>query len=269
MRSVAGPAVGRERGDADRGGDRHRPALLADERPVAERLEDPLGGVPGLVAVGLGQDDRELVAAVAGRDVRRAQRRPDELRGPGQDPVAEQVAERVVDELEVVEVEHQHAQRAPAALGADDLLAQPLVQEAVVVEAGQRVAVGELAGVLVEAGVLERHRRLVGHRPGELEPLVRPSGPPICENSSTRPIAWPLATSGSIASIRLPSSTQQRDLGRVGGRVLGVDDHRLPALEDAQRLRVAGDARSTARAPRAAAAGSSRAIRAGPIGRSQ
>ena len=73
--------------------------------------------LPGVVAVGLGQDDRELVAAVAGRDVRAAQRRPDEFRGPGQDPVAEQVAERVVDELEVVEVQHQDAQAAAGRAG--------------------------------------------------------------------------------------------------------------------------------------------------------
>ena len=82
------------------------------------------------------------------------------------------MAERVVDELEVVEVEHQHAQRPACPLGPDDLLAETLVEEPVVVEAGQRVAVGELAGLLVEPGVLERHRRLVGHRPGEREALV-------------------------------------------------------------------------------------------------
>ena len=122
--------------------------------------------------VRLGQDDRELVAAVARRDVRAAQGRADELRGPGEDAVAEQVAEGVVDELEVVEVEHEHAQRPPRALGPDDLLAEALVHEAVVVEAGERIAVREVARVLVEPRVLERHRRLVGHRPGELEALV-------------------------------------------------------------------------------------------------
>ena len=37
---------------------------------VAERLEDALAPWRGLVGVGLGQDHGELVAAVAGRDVR-------------------------------------------------------------------------------------------------------------------------------------------------------------------------------------------------------
>ena len=219
MSSVPVRPSRREGGHADRRTDRHRAALLADERVVAERLEDPLRGAPGLVAVGLGQDDRELVAAVARRDVRRAQRRADELRRPGQDPVAEQVAERVVDQLEVVEVEHQHAQRAAAALGPDDLLAEALVQEPVVVEAGQRVAVGEVAGVLVEPRVLEGHRRLVGHRPRELRRSSSHDDRREWEMSSTRPIAWPLATSGSITRTFVPSAPSARPRpGRRAGR---------------------------------------------------
>ena len=112
-----GPAVGREGRHADRRADRDRTALFADIGVVAERLEDPFRGPGRFVGVGLRQDDRELVAAVAGRDIRGAQGRPDELGGPGQDAVAEQVAERVVDELEVVEVEHQHAHRAGGRAG--------------------------------------------------------------------------------------------------------------------------------------------------------
>ena len=137
--------------------------------PLVERDDDPVGGVLGGLAVGVRQDDRELVAAVARADVAGSQGRSDLLGGPGQDAVAEQVAERVVHELEVVEVDHQQGQRRLRALSPDDLLAQPLVQVAVVEEAGQLVAVGEVPGILVVAGVLERHRGLVGHRPGELE----------------------------------------------------------------------------------------------------
>ena len=39
----------------------------------------------------------------------------------------------------------------------------------------------------------------------------------------------------------MPSRTHQLDLGRVGARVVGVDDDGLLAFEDAQRLGVAGD----------------------------
>ena len=58
---------------------------------------------------------------------------------------------------------------APARpLLANHLGPQPLVEIAVVVEAGQLVPVGQASGVLVEARVLERHRRLVGHRPRDV-----------------------------------------------------------------------------------------------------
>ena len=79
------------------------------------------------------------------------------------------MAERVVDQLEVVQVDHQYAQRRTRTLRPDDLFAQSLVQEAVVVEAGELVAVCQLPGVLVQAGVLERHGGFGCHRPGEVE----------------------------------------------------------------------------------------------------
>ena len=220
--------------------DRHGTALLADERPVAEGLEDALGGDPCLVRPGVGQDEGELVAAVAGRDVRRPQGGPDQLGGPGQHPVAEEVAERVVDELEVVEVEHHHAQRPTAALRPDDLLAQALVQEPVVVEAGQRVAVGELARLLVEPRVLERHRRLVGHRPGELEALVVPADLRLREQLDEAD-RLALGDERQHREHAQAVAGQQGDLGRVGGGILRVDDHRLLALEDAHGLGEPGD----------------------------
>src|SRR5436190_5007582 len=68
-----GPAVDRERRHPDRCADGHGAALLADEGVLVERVEDPLGRPARLIVVGLGQDDRELVAAVACRDVRGAQ----------------------------------------------------------------------------------------------------------------------------------------------------------------------------------------------------
>ena len=54
----------------------------------------------------LGQD-RELVAAEAGDQVRRANESGDPLRGRHEECVARSVPERVVDDLEVVEVDEQ------------------------------------------------------------------------------------------------------------------------------------------------------------------
>ena len=86
--------------------------------------------------------------------------------------------------------------------GADGLLAEPLVEVAVVVEAGQRVAVGEGPGLFVQAGVLEGDRGLVRHRPGEAQGRSASSAIGDRESSSTSPIDWPFATSGSMTSAR-------------------------------------------------------------------
>ena len=55
-----------------------------------------------------GQDHGELVTAQAGEDVRLAHLLPQELGDAPDDGVAGVVAEAVVDELEIVEVEQQH-----------------------------------------------------------------------------------------------------------------------------------------------------------------
>src|SRR6478752_1068284 len=59
----------RERGRADGRADRHRAAALAREMMVAERRDDAGRDLVRLVGIGLGQDDRELVAAIAGGHV--------------------------------------------------------------------------------------------------------------------------------------------------------------------------------------------------------
>jgi len=125
------------------------PAAFVLEQELGDGAQQPFADAHRPFRRRLRQDDGELVAAVAGRHIRRSQRRPDQLGGPRQHAVAEQVTEGVVHELEVVEIDHHHAQWALVALCPDDLLAHPLVQIAVIEEAGERVAVGALAGVLV------------------------------------------------------------------------------------------------------------------------
>ena len=86
------PAIGGEGRRADRCRDRDRPALFAHERLVAEGVQDALHGVTRVRGVGLGEDHCELVSTVSGRHVRRAERGPDQLGGPRQDAIAEQMA---------------------------------------------------------------------------------------------------------------------------------------------------------------------------------
>ena len=94
-------------------------------------------------------EDGELVAAEARDGVAGAGRGAQAARDARQQLVAGRVAERVVDELEAVEVEEEQADRAQRAAGGDVALhplqrdVRPLEQQRAVRQAGQRVAHGE------------------------------------------------------------------------------------------------------------------------------
>ena len=129
--------------DADRG--RHVDVVLLD----LERLGDGVEQLPrdpsqhrGLVEVL--DDDHELVAAEPGQEVGVAQRGGERRAHALQELVADPVAERVVDVLEAVEVDEQHADAAAAALRLRDRLREPLVQQQAVGQSGQRVARGHV-----------------------------------------------------------------------------------------------------------------------------
>ena len=87
----------------------------------------------------------------------------------------------------------------------------------------------------------------------------------VWEMSSTRPIDWPLATSGSIARTLVPSGTIRPTSAWSADRVVGIDDHGLLALEHAERLRVAGHVEE--RRDLAEPVGRERAERLDPPGR--
>jgi hypothetical protein len=123
---------------------------------------------------------------------------------------------------------------------AHDLLTEPLVEEPVVVEAGQRVAVSERASILVEAGVLERHRSLVRHRPRQLEPLVIPADRRLGEQLD-QPDGLTLRDEREHDQDPVAIPAQQVDLGVIRRRVVGVDDDGLLSLECTERLRERGD----------------------------
>ena len=74
----------------------------------------------------------------------------------GEDAVAGEMPDAVVDRLEVVEVEDDEREAAVVAVRAGDLAGEGLVEVAPVVQARQRVEVGELARFPEAAGVLDR-----------------------------------------------------------------------------------------------------------------
>ena len=160
------------RGDADREADVER--LLAGRDRHHERLERALGDLHGapLGILVADHEHGELVAAEPGDDVVAADRVHEPGRDAAQQLVADRVPERVVDALEVVEVDEHHRDLA---LGvALERLAHALAEQRAVGQPGQRVVVGlvlelvlevaQLGDGLLEAVVLERGAGVGGQR---------------------------------------------------------------------------------------------------------
>ena len=148
LRATATPTETLTAGDAE-------PAQV--ER--ADRGPDALPDLERDLRARVAQQDDELLAAVAGRDVVLADGRHDRPADRAQDLVAGRVAVRVVEHLELVDVDHQDADRVarPAAAGEQ---AAELVEVAAVRQAGQRVGRGLRLGRPVRVGPRQRRRRL-------------------------------------------------------------------------------------------------------------
>ena len=135
-----GLGVGRvvgEEADADRGADEDLDAGDDEwsQQCAADLPRDDRGGFAGvlgvvLVAVRLdvGEEDEELVASLSGDHVGGSRRAPKASRDGAQELVAGRVAEAVVDQLEVVQVDEEDSGGALLPLAAVDCLVQPLLE---------------------------------------------------------------------------------------------------------------------------------------------
>src|SRR5690606_39201051 len=128
-----------QRGDARADGQR-RP----DESARLDLEPEALGGIERAREIGLRQDDGEFLATEARDAIDAAKALAQDLRESDEDLVAEEVAARVVDALEVVQVHEDQGHSELVALGATDLLGQPGEQPSLVVQPGEVVGVGEL-----------------------------------------------------------------------------------------------------------------------------
>ena len=95
----------------------------------------------------VGQQQHELLAAPAGEHIRLAQQRLRVMRQRAQHRIADGVPVRVVDALEVVEIDERHAPRRGRALAAQALGLQQLLHATTVHEAGQLVVRGQAMDV--------------------------------------------------------------------------------------------------------------------------
>ena len=117
-----------------------------------------------LLLAAVPQHDGELVAPQPGAGVGGAGAAAQHRGHRAEDPVALGVPPRVVERLEVVEVEEGDGERAPVAPGAGQLHLDALQEGPLVVEPGQRIAAHQLAEGGV--GALQRRDQQAAHRQG-------------------------------------------------------------------------------------------------------
>ena len=150
----------------------HAHALARHVDAVLEVAQQPLRDRDRiLLAAGAVEQQRELVAAEARRGVALAEAGAQAVGHGAQQLVAGVVAVAVVDRLELVDVEQQHADARPAAL---ERVLEAVVEERAVGELGERVVERlalelvlerlQLAHGLLEAVVLERDGHVAGER---------------------------------------------------------------------------------------------------------
>ncbi|KAG1270230.1 hypothetical protein G6F65_013271 [Rhizopus arrhizus] len=129
-------------GHAGREGDEQRAAFQLGHRGGDDVGQHPADHVQCHGFAGIGQQCDEFLATETGHGVAVAQLAL-QLAGEGaQHLIAGQVAMRVVDLLEIVQVDERHRQRPALAAGTQELLLKHRFQLAAVEHAGQRVAMG-------------------------------------------------------------------------------------------------------------------------------
>ena len=160
---VAG--VLRALGDAD--GDRIISGRV--DRTCFQPLGQPACEPESVSRVAGRHDHGELLAADAADDVARTDERARELDQRDEDLVADRVSADVVDALELVDVEHRQRHRVAGAAHAHQLGPQALVEDAVVVEAGEGIRLCLVLQPRAYLRVVEGQRRCVAEPFGELE----------------------------------------------------------------------------------------------------
>ena len=118
--------------------------MARDLGALGHRCEQALRNLRDFVEVGHALEQHgELVVAQARQGIDAAQARLQAARRLGEDEVAHRLSERVVDLLEIVEVEDHHREQAPAAVGARDSMVQAVGQQRPIRQPGERFVVRE------------------------------------------------------------------------------------------------------------------------------
>src|SRR5918996_1041788 len=169
--------LGGEGRHADRYGHTHRGFAPRPERLRPNRLEDLLGSCGGTRRARLRQDADKLFASIPSERVNFAESLVNPLSELDQDRVAALVPERVVDVLELVEVEHEHAELALESHGRRENLTELHLEVTTVPHPREAVRQREALCVLVQHHVLDRDASLLGEEDYGLAVTMRERSP--------------------------------------------------------------------------------------------
>ncbi len=157
--------------------ERDAPVPTRGEGLLAEGLLQALSDLHGAFPVGVGEHEHHLVPADAPCQVGVPKHGADGVAHLAEHPVPGGVAVRVVEQLEVVQVDHHQRQRASALLGPPPLDGQPLMDPAMVVETGERIALGQAQHFFVPPGVVDGNGQLGADRLDEVRTDLLRGGP--------------------------------------------------------------------------------------------
>jgi len=124
------------------------------ERGIGNLSVEPLGDDVGFFDGGAGEYDGEFIAAIAGGDIGFTDALGDLFGDMEEGGVAGEVTEVIVDDFEVVHVNHQERKGRAVASGAEDFTVEDGEEAAVVEESGQAVGLGLFLNGLVEFDVI-------------------------------------------------------------------------------------------------------------------
>ena len=164
---MAGAVFRRRRDSRGQGHRGQQLPVVTDLQPL-EQQADLLEALARVRERGVGQDEHELLSAVATGDVALAQVLAQHPARLAQHQIARIVPERVVESLEVVQVEHREAERGIPAQGAMQLAGEGVLEVAPVEQSRQRIARGLLVQLLPQSQVRQGELDRFAYRHGQL-----------------------------------------------------------------------------------------------------
>jgi hypothetical protein len=148
-------------GDTDAGRHRHLMLRWPQGNGLTQAVQDLACDLLGMAAmIDALEDHGELVAADARDGVHRPHRAADPARDLAQELIAHLMPERVVDELEAVDVDEQQCHAAHAALRTDQGLVQPVREQRAIGQVCERVMMRQVLEVI--PGPTQFHFRVLG-----------------------------------------------------------------------------------------------------------